>query len=76
MQAMPQAHISAPSCMLNIQPSPHCFNSLNKKTTTLHQTLHNTLTTHSKQSADLGGVGGLAASYTQTSTDSDSSLLS
>ena len=34
-----------------IQQSPHCFDSLSKKPTplsTLHQTLHNTLTIHSK----------------------------
>ena len=41
------------SCLLNIQQSPHCFDSLNKKwlnytLNTLHPTLHNTLTTHFK----------------------------
>ena len=45
---------SAPPCLLNIQPSPHCFDSQNKKKwlhytlNTLHQTLHNTLTIQSK----------------------------
>ena len=44
-------------CLLHIQQSPHCFDSFKKKKkkkrlhytlNTLHQTLHNTITMHSK----------------------------
>ena len=38
--------LSAPPCQLIIQPSPHCFDSQNKKTTTLH-TKHTTPNTTS-----------------------------
>ena len=49
MQAMPQAQISLSPfqlneelhCLLHIQRSPHCFDSLNKKNTPLH-TKHTT----------------------------------
>ena len=44
MQAMPQAQASLNSfqlseelhCLLHIKQSPHCFDSLNKKKTSLH----------------------------------------
>ena len=46
MQAMPQA--PQLSCLLHIQQSARCFDSQHKKTTPLQQTLHYTLTIHSK----------------------------
>ena len=65
MQAMPHLRSpSTPPCLLNIQPSPHCSDSQNNKTTTLH----NPLTLYSKRARCHKSLNSLSLSLSLTVT--------